>query len=982
MSETSRGLERWTRLLLVVAAVGLLVSPRLPYWSMRLNAPQYPHGLSLVIYPHRVAGDVREIDNLNHYIGMRSIDTAAVRERRLGLPALGILAMCLVAAASWRSRWAVLLVIPVILFPPLFLLDLYWWLRDSGLHLDPKSPLSSSVKPFIPHVLGAGKIGQFRTEAWLSSGYYLSLFAAAAALVFGYARLRPLRRRAAKVGAGNGGSAVLQAGALGMVLLLTRPAGAETLVVAPHGSPATITEALTRAAPGDTIVVRGGVHRGPLNVAKPVHLLGEGRPIIDGRGEGTVVRLEAPGTELRGFTIRSSGIVLEREDVGVLVAAADQVIEDNTIEDVLFGIYVRQAPRTRVRRNQLRGKDLPLPRRGDLIRLWYSHDATIEANTTTGGRDVVLWYSNHLSIRDNTIRGGRYGLHFMYCDDARVARNQLNDNLVGAFLMYSRRLDLHENCAIGNRGASGYGIGLKDMEDVRITGNVLAGNKVGIFLEHGTGQFAHNLLADNDRGMVIYPSATGNRLEANTFLENHEQVVIEGLADTMTSNVWRGNFWSDYRGYDLDGDGTGDRAYRPSRLFERLSDGQPALRIFGDGPAAQAIDFASRVFPIFEPKPKFVDARPRMRPLPPPLVLAAGGHAWRWWVLGTLLPIGPLALTLGKVHVARFREGEARSEPTAVQARTEPRPLRTTQEPLAAISVHGLTKRFGKVTALDDLTFAVRQGETVALWGPNGAGKTTVLRCLLGLLPADGTMEVFGTPCGPRGRASRQRIGYVPQEVRLHADQSVLDTVRFYAGLRCVSATRVEQLLGDWGLKEIERRPVRYLSGGMKQKLALVIALLSDPPVLLLDEPTSNLDAHTRGEFAALLAGLKAAGKTMLFCTHRQSEVWKLADRVLVLQRGHKIAEGTPEQVREYLLEPAQLCFTVPADQSAVALDCLRAGGFDAQGSGSRLCVEAAAGRKLEAIELLTGSGVRIIDLDVETDRGSSHTSPDHERAR
>ena len=101
-----------------------------------------------------------------------------------------------------------------------------------------------------------------------------------------------------------------------------------------------------------------------------------------------------------------------------------------------------------------------------------------------------------------------------------------------------------------------------------------------------------------------------------------------------------------------------------------------------------------------------------------------------------------------------------------------------------------------------------------------------------------------------------------------------------------------------------------------------------------------------------------------------------------LLQRGHKIAEGAPEHVREYLLEPAQLCFTVPADQSAVALERLRAAGFDAQGAGSRLWVEAAAGRKLEAIELLTGSGVRIIDLDVETDGGSSHTSPDHARAR
>jgi ABC-type multidrug transport system ATPase subunit len=429
----------------------------------------------------------------------------------------------------------------------------------------------------------------------------------------------------------------------------------------------------------------------------------------------------------------------------------------------------------------------------------------------------------------------------------------------------------------------------------------------------------------------------------------------------MTTNVWRDNFWSDYRGYDLDGDGRGDLAYRPARLFERLSDRQPALRMFVDGPSAQAIDFASRVFPVFEPKPKFVDESPRMRPLPAPFALAGTGTAWRWWVLGALLPIGPLALVVGRACGA--------DGPLSLIVV----PRSDQDGAVATISVRGLTKRFGKVTALDDLGFEVGQGQTVALWGPNGAGKTTVLRCMLGLLPFQGTMHVLGRPCGPRGRASRQQIGYVPQEVRLHADQSVRDTVRFYARLRRVSAVRADQLIDDWGLRDVERRPVRHLSGGMKQKLALVVALLSDPPVLLLDEPTSNLDAPTRAEFGDLLEGLKAAGKTMLFCTHRQSEVWKLADRVIVLQRGRKVVEGSPEQVREHLLEPAHLGFTVPADQTATALARLRAGGFAAEGTGSRLWVDAPAGRKLEAIDLLKGAGVRILDFDVESDRASSH---------
>jgi ABC-type multidrug transport system ATPase subunit len=264
----------------------------------------------------------------------------------------------------------------------------------------------------------------------------------------------------------------------------------------------------------------------------------------------------------------------------------------------------------------------------------------------------------------------------------------------------------------------------------------------------------------------------------------------------------------------------------------------------------------------------------------------------------------------------------------AIQPTSKNLPISSNRPSLAAIAVHGLTKRFGKVTAVDDLSFELRQGEAVALWGPNGAGKTTVLRCLLGLLPCQGTAYVLGEPCRLSGRESRRLLGYVPQEVRLHSDQSVRETVTFYARLRRLELSRVDQLLHDWGLDDVERRPVRQLSGGMKQKLALVIALLSDPPVLLLDEPTSNLDAKARGEFCSLLERLKAAGKTLLFCTHRPSEVWRLADRVIVLEHGRRVAAGPPEGVHEHLLERALLCLVVPVDQSLHAEARLRERGL------------------------------------------------------
>ena len=141
-----------------------------------------------------------------------------------------------------------------------------------------------------------------------------------------------------------------------------------------------------------------------------------------------------------------------------------------------------------------------------------------------------------------------------------------------------------------------------------------------------------------------------------------------------------------------------------------------------------------------------------------------------------------------------------------------------------------------------------------------------------------------------------------------------------------------------------------------------------------MNRPATSTPAR-RGEFSDLLERLKATGKTLLFCTHRPSEVWKLADRVIVLKQGRKVVDGPPEQVREHFLEPAHLCLTVSPDQTTTAVSRLQEGGFEVRQTGSRLWVDTPAGRKMEAIELLGQGGVRVLDFDVECDRASSSTS-------
>lgn len=185
--------------LFMVARVLLLVSIFLPYWHMELEAPQYPKGLFLTAYVNHLTGDVREIDGLNHYIGMRSLGEAAAFERAAGVWMVVAMFLLVEGAAFVHSKWAVLLALPAIAFPIVFVADLYFWMRTFGLNLDPGAPLSASVKPFVPTVIGEGGIGQFKTYAEMGTGFWLAVGCAVltiAGFVFHRRAYKPLMERA------------------------------------------------------------------------------------------------------------------------------------------------------------------------------------------------------------------------------------------------------------------------------------------------------------------------------------------------------------------------------------------------------------------------------------------------------------------------------------------------------------------------------------------------------------------------------------------------------------------------------------------------------------------------------------------------------------------------------------------------------------------------------------------------------------------
>ena len=226
------------------------------------------------------------------------------------------------------------------------------------------------------------------------------------------------------------------------------------------------------------------------------------------------------------------------------------------------------------------------------------------------------------------------------------------------------------------------------------------------------------------------------------------------------------------------------------------------------------------------------------------------------------------------------------------------------------LKAKGLTKRYGDIEVVSSLDLHVRRGECFALLGPNGAGKTTTLRLLLGLTDPDaGTIELAGIPVPQRAREARMKVGVVPQMDNLDPDFSVRENLVAYGryfGMdpRTISA-RLPELLDFAGLASKADAQISQLSGGMKRRLTLARALVHDPDILFLDEPTTGLDPQARHLIWQGLRRLINAGKTIVLTTHFMDEAERLADRIVILDHGRIVTEGAPRALIETHIEPA-----------------------------------------------------------------------------
>lgn len=388
----------------------------------------------------------------------------------------------------------------------------------------------------------------------------------------------------------------------------------EVLTVGPGGGYASINSAVAAAKTGDHIRVESGTYRENIVLDRSVTLEGVDLPIIDGGDAGSIITVIADGCKITGFDVRNSGNDLRAEDAGILLKSNGNIVEDNVLSKVLFGIYLLQSGSNAVRRNTIVGrKELEPGERGAGLHLWNSPKNILEDNVVTFARDgMYIQNSSNNQIRRNRVSDLRYGLHFMNSDDDIFEDNVFFDNVAGAAIMYSKNIELRRNAFVHNRGFSSFGILFQDCRQCVTEENLILNNATGIFLEGlKNSVFRRNTIAENDLAAEIFASSVGNVFSENNFINNLSPLQLVGKGG---NTEWKSNFWSDYQGYDLDGDAYGDVPHKIQNIFEYLEGNFPRVRIYLNSPAAGSIVAAERSFPIVKGSNEF-DSAPLMRPV-------------------------------------------------------------------------------------------------------------------------------------------------------------------------------------------------------------------------------------------------------------------------------------------------------------------------------------------------------------------------------
>ncbi len=358
--------------------------------------------------------------------------------------------------------------------------------------------------------------------------------------------------------------------------------------------------------PGGVLRPPPGEYAGPTVIRKSITVDGGDEVTVDGGGDGTVLTIAADGVTLRGLRLTRSGESHDRVDAGLQVSASNCLVEDNVIDDVLFGIHLHGANDNIIRRNRIRSRDVPPTLRGDGIRLWYSRGNRIEGNQIERVRDVVLTNSPDNTLTCNTVRDSRMGVELIFSPGNALHGNLISHGHSGVAVLYSNGVRVAGNRLEHLREPSGSALAVKDSSQVILQDNEVLHCAYG--LTANAPVYPENILrlegnrfAYNDVALYFYGEKGGHIIHGNRFEDNMLDVLVSAPSSAR-GNDWSGNYWDSYQGFDRDGDGRGDTPHVFHVYADRLWIDRPMARFFRGSPMMSLLDFVERLAPFSRPE--------------------------------------------------------------------------------------------------------------------------------------------------------------------------------------------------------------------------------------------------------------------------------------------------------------------------------------------------------------------------------------------
>ena len=375
-----------------------------------------------------------------------------------------------------------------------------------------------------------------------------------------------------------------------------------------------IKEGVVLAADFDTLLIKKGTYKEfNIQVTKPLTIIGENYPVIDGEDKGEIITIVSDNVTIDGLFIINVGTSYTADYAAIRVVQSENFLIQNVVlEKLFFGIYLEKSKNGRVYHNKIIGDAVDEYNSGNGIQLWYSQNIVVERNIVQNVRDgIYLEFSDNITIENNISSDNlRYGLHFMFSNDDVYKDNTFENNGAGVAVMFSKRIKMQGNTFRKNWGTTSFGVLLKEINDAEIIGNTFEENTVGISIEGSNRiNYSKNNFIKNGWAIKVRGACYTNTFIHNNFMYNSFDLAYNS---NLNDNIFDENYWSDYTGYDLDRNGTGDIPYRPVKLFSYIVNRTPETIILLRSLFMDIIDFSEKVSPVFTPD-DLVDAKPLMK---------------------------------------------------------------------------------------------------------------------------------------------------------------------------------------------------------------------------------------------------------------------------------------------------------------------------------------------------------------------------------